>query len=73
MKIRELKDHLPKKWRQKIQDVTGHTITYISYVVLGERPANTDAAKQIIQVALRLAENNKKEKEEFERRLNKMK
>jgi hypothetical protein len=72
MEIKKLKDHLPKGWRRLIQEQTGFTITYISYVVLGYRPCDTQAAKQIMEVALNLAEKNKKQEEEFKRNLERL-
>lgn len=64
-----MKKHLPKKWRKTISEITGCTQTYVSYVVLGERPANTQAAKEIMEVAEALAEKNKRHKAEFKRKL----
>ena len=62
-------NNLPKRWRLIISKLTGFTVTYVSYVVLGNRPCNTEAAKQIMEAATALAEKNKKEKAEFKRKL----
>ena len=69
MKKEKLKDRLPKKWRIIISELTGFTITYVSYIVLGNRPCNTQAAKEIMEAANILAEKNTKKKKEFTRKL----
>lgn len=63
------KEDMPKNWRQKIHEITGYTITYISYVVLGKRPANTEAAIKILLVAVALAKKHQKEQEEFKTKI----
>ena len=69
MKQEKLQDYLPKKWRITISKLTGFTITYVSYVVLGKRPANSQAAKKIMDVANVLADKNKKAIAEFKSKL----
>lgn len=66
------KEDLPKGWRKKIREITGYTITYISYVVLEKRPANTEAAKEIMEVATVLVEQNKFRKKGFKRKMEKL-
>ncbi len=66
------KQDIPKGWRQKIHEITGYTITYISYVVLEKRPANTEAAKEILEVAAVLVEQNKLRKKGFKRKIEKL-
>ena len=65
------KEEMPKGWRRKIHEITGYTITYISYVVLEKRPANTEAAKEIMEVAWVLLEQNKLRKKGLKRKIEK--
>jgi len=64
-----IKNNLPKGWRRVINEVTGFTVSYISMVVLNDRPANSQAARQIMDAAIFLAEKNKRDQEEFKRKL----
>lgn len=63
------KQDLPKGWRKQIHEITGYTITYISYVVLGKRPANTDAAIKILLVADAIVKKHQKEQEIFKTKI----
>lgn len=70
--MNKLAENLPKGWRGIISQVTGFTQAYVSYVVLGNRPANSENAKRILEIAISLAQQNKRSQTSLKRKLAKL-
>jgi hypothetical protein len=70
--LKKIKDNLPRKWRSAISFKTGYTVSYIDYVLKGERDENSEGAKAIIRAAAELAEQHKSEKKEIKELINQL-